>query len=190
MILDIIEHVASLLGNDALLSECATAKQQQQAYQMSSEMQKLLYFVNSVNAELARHYFPLSFTNAVETDVNGKIMVNSLQRKPFEIKSVEDCLGNTFSYELFPTYLQLRKPNTMVLVTYFALPETCESVLEDVECDLRVTEKLLAYGTAAEYAMSKVLSEEAEIFQTKFLSLIDFAKQKFKIAKMRMRDWV
>lgn len=190
MILDVIKHVASLFGNDALMEECETAKEQKDAFLPSAEMKKLLYFVNSVNAELARHYFPLSFTTAIETDAAGNILVSGLEKKPFEITRVEDCLGNSFSFKLTPTLIQTNKPNAMLIVSYYAMPKQAETVFEEAECDLRVTDKLLAYGTAAEYAMSKVLSEEAEIFQTKFLSLIDFAKHKFKLAKMRMRDWV
>lgn len=123
---------------------------------------------NLVENELAVDYLPLVKEETVEAK-GGKIAYADLAQKAAYIIGVFDAYGNSAPHKRMASYLAVGTGK--YLVRYAALPVK-KAFDDDSEYAVGVSERLLAYGIAAEYCLHKGLSAESAAWEKKYKKAI------------------
>ena len=147
----------------------------------------LLRCFHLVENELALDYFPLYVEEVVLTET-GKIFFSELSETPVRIELITNSEGNRAQFTLFPDYIKLEKPDTYTLVYCYA-PQKKE-IEGDSSFQTTISERLFAYGIAAEYCAACGLYEEGAVWDTKYKDAIKAAYKKKPCRIMRTRRWV
>ena len=146
----------------------------------------LLTCFNVVENELALDYLPLYAEEKINTET-GKIVYSDLVHSAVRIVKVTDEKGESIPYKLYAEYLQTQAGKVTVRYTY-----TPESKETDGESDFAspVSERLLAYGIAAEYSLSMGLLSEAAVWDKKYKESIEAIRSLQSGKRMKSRRWV
>ncbi|MEG1646485.1 MAG: hypothetical protein RR374_03880 [Clostridia bacterium] len=143
------------------------------------ETSLLLKAFNVVCKELASDYFPLTQIDKIAS-FGGKILYNNLTNRVLKINAIKCEKGNV-RFRVFSSFIKVDF-NGAVEVTYNYLPS--DLVLTDNLPWSFITETVMAYGVAGEFALLKNMFAESEIFTQKFLENINNLT-KFNLAKER-----
>ena len=167
---NIMKKTASLLGNaDDLLDYLnggnggAGAKQ----------AELLLNCFNLVENELALDYLPLIKKESY-TPQNGKIFYAQFSSSVVRILDVENELGQKVDFRLFATYMEV---DAAVANVRYAYTPTEKTISGESDYQLAASERLLAFGMAAEYLSALGLLEEASVWDKKYKEGIQAAME-------------
>ncbi len=142
---------------------------------------------NLVENEVALDYFPLFIEEVVLTDT-GKIFFSELSENPVRVALITTSEGDRAHFTLFPEYIKLDKPDTYKIIYCYAPKK--KTVNDEASFLSTVSERLLAYGVAAEYCISCGLYEEGKVWDTKYKDALKAAYSKKPCKVMRTRRWV
>ena len=171
-----LENITELDG-----SETSTSAQQK-------ELNFLLRCLNLTYSEIASDYIPLLKTEKVLT-TDGKIVFSNLSKNLCEVKSLKDENGFKVNYKLYPDYILADGKNFEI--TYSYLPEALSSISSTLEnFSKKVSEKILAYGTAMEYCFISGLYDDAQIWEKRFKDAILVRSGKKTEIKLPKRRWI
>lgn len=146
----------------------------------------LLRSYNTVESELALDYLPLHCEDVVQTDT-GRITYGTLSMPPVRLLRVTDEDGKSVAFKIFPDYFQVETLGE-VRVSYTYAPMK-KSVGDDGEYKVQASERLIAYGMAAEYCLWKGLFEEASAWEKKYKDALKKAYEAKPSKIMRSRRW-
>jgi hypothetical protein len=150
-------------------------------------VQGLVNCFNLVENELAVDYLPLVCEETLSTDEAGVIEYALLSKKIAYLIDVRDEWGNRAKEKRMPTHIKL-EPGRYV-VRYAALPT--EKTAEDAcEYGAGVSERLLAYGVAAEYCLHKGLYAEHAAWDKKYRDALAAACRSTKGGRLKERTWI
>ncbi|MBO5924721.1 MAG: hypothetical protein J6Q52_00475 [Clostridia bacterium] len=125
----------------------------------------LVHSANSIFSQIAEQFIPYLAEQKVAV-VDDKIPLSSLPRKCYAIKCVYTLDGNPVEYRVMHDYIKVNRLSNAI-VNYRYIPEAYE--LEDeVILPVRLTERVLGYGIASEFAMIRQRYEESLKFDKKF----------------------
>ncbi len=145
----------------------------------------LLQCFNMVENELALDYIPL-FREDEMTVTNGKILYSSFGSDVSRIVKVTDLEGRKLPFKLFATYLQVSGERVRVRYAYMPAAKVLSGV-SDFKTE--VSERLFAYGMAAEYAMTTGLYEEAAVWDKKYKEGIEALRRGTQGGRVPARRW-
>lgn len=140
---------------------------------------------NIVENELALDYFPLLAEDVLTTD-GGVVAFSALQNAAVRVTKVTDEWGNSTAFQLFPNYLKTQPGKVCVRYTYTPEKKTADDASDFCTS---VSARLIAYGMAAEYAMSTGLFEDAAVWDKKYKDGIQAAYRLQKCERIRSRRW-
>ncbi len=149
-------------------------------------VETMLYCVNAVENELARHYFPVVNTQTI-TSYNKKFEFTKFEKQPVKILSVT-VNGEQKKYELFAAYLSCDA--FTITVEYEFSPQKKQL---NGECELgeKVTEKMLAAGAVSEYCLINGEMRQAEFWDSVYRQEIERARrQQLKLPVIAPRSWI
>lgn len=150
------------------------------------EIDGIIYCINLVVDELACDYFPLLHTQNISSS-NGKIYYSQLEKTILKIFSLKDS-NISVPYKLFPDHISIDYDSNFTL-TYSFAPTAPQSISGDLQLiGAQITPRLLAYGVAREYCIFNSLYEQADYYNSRFISAINTASKKRSI-KWRKRRW-
>lgn len=152
----------------------------------SKIVQCLLKCYNIVENELAVDYFPLLLEETFSSDT-GALYFESFSKKPVRIVKVVDAWENEIPFKLFPNFLKTQTGK--VCVRYAYEPEE-KKLQSKGEVSLHVSERLIAYGVASEYALASGLFEEASAWDKKYKDAISAVYRANPARKISARRWV
>ncbi|MBQ8296095.1 MAG: hypothetical protein IJX87_06685 [Clostridia bacterium] len=141
---------------------------------------------NLVENELALDYLPLFAEDEIKSNT-GTIEFSALKRAAVRIVRVTDQWGNGVKFRLFPSYLKTQPGTVSVRYTY--TPEK-KSLEDESDYRLHVSERMFAYGIAAEYSLAMGRFEEAAIWDKKYKDSIEAAYRAQPCERIRSRRWV
>lgn len=142
----------------------------------------LVIALNNVLSEIAEEYIPFIKSEKLQTE-NGVITYDKFSERVKEIistsgvkfnagiKGVEFCVDG--EYEIKYSYI----PKKVEIDGEFDLPTS-------------ITERVLAYGVAGEYALMTERYSECVNYDNKFISGLKSAKRVKKERKMPFRGWI
>lgn len=152
-----------------------------------AEIDEIIYCINLVVDELACDYFPLLHTQKISS-TDGKIYYSQLEKTILKIFSLKDS-NQSIPYKLFPDHIKVDYDSNFTLTYSFipSAPQTITGALEIIGA--QITPRLLAYGVAREYCIFKSLYEQADYYNSRFVSAINVASTKRAI-KWPKRRWL
>ena len=142
---------------------------------------------NLVENEVALDYLPLFAEDVVLTD-SGRIAFSAFSENPVRILFVVDSDGNKVKFNLFPDHIRLEKP-AVYTVTYTYSPKK-KGIDDESDFKTAVSERLFAYGIAAEYCTACGLYEEGAVWAEKYKDALKAAYKQKACRVMRTRRWV
>lgn len=152
-----------------------------------SKIVKLLKCLNLVYQDLTRDYLPLeTVEDIVFTD--GKFEYKNLSLVVRDIIKIEDKYGFGHSFKCFPTFVQADV--TKAKITYTYEPEDLVLFDEINAFAGKLSERILAYGVAMEYFFLSSLSDEAAVWENRYISSLENALRKKSNIIMPKRRWI
>ena len=133
----------------------------------------LLECFNLVENELALDYLPLVKKESYIPQA-GKVFYTQFSSPVARILSVENGFGEEIEFRVFATYLEVDA--TVVNVRYAYAP-TEKTMSGESDYQFAASERLLAFGMAAEYLAALGLLEEASVWDKKYKEGIQAAME-------------
>lgn len=152
-----------------------------------SKIAKLLKCLNLVYQDLTRDYLPLETVEDISF-TDGKFEYKNLSLVVRDIIKIEDKYGFGHSFKCFPTFVQADVVDAKITYTY----EPQDLVLFD-EINVfagKLSERILAYGVAMEYFFLSSLSDEAAVWENRYISSLENALRKKSNIIMPKRRWI
>ncbi len=174
---DVIQTAARLIGLGELVTEP----------EASSEALLFVRCFNLIENEIALDYFPLKRTETIEP-ADGKILYTAFSETPVFIVGAEDAAGRKIPFEAFPAYLDVKGHAGPVSVHYAYAPKT-KTPKDNTDFSGRISCRLLAYGTAAEYLLACGKFAEAAAFDKKYRDALAAAGDPRRKLSIRGRRW-
>ena len=165
-LLELEEKVSAFIGGDETVGAEETAA--------------LLKCFNLVENEVALDYFPLIAEETVRTDT-GRVAYKDLSKAAVRILGVKDESGSSVAY--------LTAQPGVLTIGYTYTPEK-KTLDGESDFQLIVSERLLAYGVAAEYCFSTGYYEEGEAWSKKYKDALAAAYRSSPAKSLRSRRWV
>ena len=186
---EIIETCAILLQMEHVLAHESISGTGGQDADAAREAERdigiLLRCLNLTVNEAATEYFPLKRTETVES--NGRIAFSALSRPPVDIYAVK-IGGASAAFKLYPSELITHAGTAEV--TYSYLPEKAELFSEIEYEEGKLTARVLAYGTAAQYSLICALYEEALMWDRRYKNSITAAQRTVHAVRLPQRRWL
>lgn len=179
---DVVFLAADLLGVRECINRVMTggADQSDQAI-----CEALVRAYNMMENEIATEYAPIVYEETISC-VHGKYEYESLHRDPAYIIAVYDNLGAEVEIKLYPTYFELRNGNYNV--RYATFPTT-KGIGDDSELPSAVSERVAAYGVAAEYCVQNGLYTEHAVWDKKYKTALTATLKTRGSKVMKGRSW-
>ena len=171
-LLELEEKVTAFIGGNADVGAEETAA--------------LVRCFNLVENEVALDYFPLIAEETIKTDT-GRVAYKDLGKAAVRILGVKTEVGNAIDYKLYPEYLSAQPGILVIGYTYTPEKKTLEGTSD---FQLVVSERLLAYGVAAEYCFATGYYEEGEAWNKKYKAALAAAYRSTPAKSLRSRRWV
>ncbi len=141
---------------------------------------------NMVENELAVDYLPLVKEEQMAAK-DGKIAYTDLSQKAAYILGVFDAYGNSVAHKCMAAYLAVGAGK--YLVRYAALP-LVKTFDDCSEYSVGVSERLFAYGVAAEYCLHKGLSAESAAWEKKYKKALAETFRVKELKTIKAGSWV
>lgn len=146
----------------------------------------LLACFNIVENELALDYIPLIAEQAVTT-ATGEIAYSTLSKNVVRIIGVFNEEGESVPFTLHAAHMQAQAGKLTVRYTYTPAQKLVGGTSD---FSAPVSERLLAYGVAAEYSMAMGLLSEAAVWDKKYKEGIEAIRRLPTAKRMKERRWV
>ncbi len=180
---DVIKRAAYLLGVAEQVESYLAGNADEEG---KRECALLLKAFQTVENEVALDYLPLTAEEELVT-ATGVVRYVDFERRPVRIFCVEDEWGNSLKYELFPDYLKAQAGKWRV---YYAYAPQVKTIEEACEHQTGVSERLFAYGVAAEYALTVGELTNAAVWDKKYKEALRAAYRLRPSKRLRSRRWV
>jgi len=186
--MDVVKLAAVLLQLEGVLASLSGEEQPEGEQQEKAEADKklLLRCANLVVGEVAAEYLPLKAAEVL-TSSDGNIDYSAFSKRPIEIYSAKKN-GLKCRYKMYPAKLITEAGEVEVCYSYVP-----ESVGIDEELDFaegKITPRILAYGTAAEYCLVNCLHEEAWVWDKRYKDSLFGALRAGRAVHIPARRWL
>lgn len=178
---DIILTAASELG----IGEEMTAYYNATSTEGAEEAKLLLQCFNLVENELALDYLPLYAEDELQTKT-GKVDYALLDNAPVRILRVENEWGESVKFDLYADHLKTQPGLVKVRYTYTPKKKV---ISDSSDFTLQASERLIAYGIAAEYTLATGRFEDSAIWDKKYKAAINAAYTLQPGKRIRSRRW-
>lgn len=183
LVKDVLKAAAALLGMENRIDAYLSGDADEENTRLVEGLLGCFHFVES---EIALDYLPL-ITEEEIVAKDGRIEYASLSNSVAYIAGVFDGHGNRIGAKRTAKFLEV--PSGKYLVRYAMIPK--EKTLDDC-CDYQtsVSERLLAYGVAAEYCLHKGMYAENAAWDKKYRSaLCEIYRGKGGVI-VKARSWI
>lgn len=171
-----IIEAASMLNLDDVLTEPTL-----------SETDKLLVkCANRCLDEIVTEYLPYEKEKEVES-ADGKIKYCLLDRDVYDISGVYDERGKV-KYRLMPAYLEVERDGKYTVRYSAKLPPL--TIGDEIPVQLRLTERIVAYGIATEYLLSSGFYDEAVTYDQRFKDALKRVAYGSGEKRIKTRRWL
>ena len=141
---------------------------------------------NIVINEIAAEYFPLNTAETFET-ADGKIYFKDFDKTPSDILKVYGENFEELPYELFTTYTETKAGKVNIKYNY--IPEASGFTDNFIYENTKIQNRIVVFGTAAEYFLVKGMYNEAQIWQNRYKDGLLSSLTPRKLKKMKARIW-
>ncbi len=175
---DILLLTATMLNLDDVITHLSSEDMEASEDTKKTEGE-LIAYLNYVLSSITKEYMTLETIERVTSDAECQIAYEKLSKSAVSISKVILC-GSSVTFNLYPEYIKVGRPNQEYEVLYYYTPNKVKELSDKVEMPLGLSDFVLCYGIASEYALSKLLYDEAAMWQAKFVNSLEKAKLKGK----------
>ncbi len=172
---EIIKLSALLLGLDDVVNHINNNTEASQ--DTLNKIDELIVFANYILREVTKEYFPLYTEEEVTSDNNSQIFFDKLKNIATAIKDIKQN-SNSVTFNLYPTFIKVGKPNQTYNVCYSYIPKPIQSLSDELYLPLGLDYFVICYGIASEFALSKLLYSEADMWESKFKNSLSQLKSR------------
>lgn len=185
---EIIKLTCNYLQLDDILKLNVLGGNQSFTDETQKDFNLLLTCANLVNNQIASEYIKLFKTAQVKSS-DGMISYNIItNEKLHEIYAVKDKYGNRLIYKTFADYL--KTVSGEVEITYTYLPQKVELASDINYYKTKISERVFAYGVAAEYCFIKGLYDDSTMWDLRLKnSLMATSSKKGEIV-VKPKRWL
>ena len=186
---DLIKTTATILQLDAILSSgYFTMSTVKLTTEEDKQLQELLASLNMVNNIIATEYIPL-LAETTCTVTNGKINYTSIDRNRaiLNIKKVRSTDGTVLTFTCYPTYLKTE--GSQVVVTYAYYPATLTETDNVTTYGIQLSDRVYAYGMAAEYCFINGMYDEASMWDKRFKDALKGVTRRLAEVRLPGKVW-
>lgn len=158
----------------------------EQTEAVAKDVELLTRCLNLIYDEIATDYLPLLHSESLSI-TNNRIAITDLEKRLINIMSLKDINDKTAKYKLYPTYIELNDGSYTITYSYIPNSITINDTLEDFGSKL--TERILAYGVASEFALISGLYDEASLWEKRFKDAMLIASRVKSEVIMPKRRW-
>ena len=175
-----IYYTAMLLQLDDTLSALENGE-------IDEEALRLIRLANLVISEIATEYYPLKAEVIIKTNDEGEIAYDAFPTRPIEIYRAENGFGVSVPFSLLSDAVVMNKAGEYTF-TYSYAPPLLE--LEDeLPFPTKITERIVAYGTACEYCLISGMNEEAVTWDRRYKDAVTEAVYPKTEKRVKARWW-
>lgn len=174
---DIIKLSATLLGLTDVIDQIEEPTNNT-AKETSDKIEDLILFTNFVVREITKNYLPLSHTENIYSNENCQIPFINFSKTPIAIKSIKNQSYQPVTFNLYPSFVKVGFPNQQYQITYNYIPNKIETIEQKLDLPFGLGYETVSYGVASEYALSRLLYDEADMWEGKFKNSLENIKSK------------
>ncbi len=184
LVKEVVALAAANMGREDLVNDAETLEGEP-----SGELASLLRCYNLVENEVALDYFPLKRCERLSAE-EGRIPYSSFSMAPVNVIRVENGAGRALAFELFPDHLCLSDgKGEEAIVTYAYSPAEKKWTEESAFSDGAISARLLAFGVAGEFCLSRGQFSEASVWEKRYQDALRAANTPCRRRAMRSRRW-
>lgn len=142
------------------------------------KLEDLLLFTNYVLREVTKNYYPLTTEETLYSNNQCEIEYSSLSKTAIAIKGLVNQTGHSVTFNLYPNYIKVGTPNSKYKITYNYTPNKIKTINEPLTLPLGLDYVVISYGVASEYALSRLLYSEADMWESKFKNALENIKSR------------
>ncbi|MBQ9716070.1 MAG: hypothetical protein IJV77_06655 [Clostridia bacterium] len=151
------------------------------------DLRLLVRCANLVIKEVACEYIPLLHKQKI-TASDGKIPYSAFEKLLLEIRSIKDEKGQDVSFFTLPDHVAIQDGSFEVSYTYIP---TDKGFFDDLDfCGTKASDRIFAYGTAAEYCLINGNYDEALMWERRYKDALLVATRKNTEVVLPRRRWV
>lgn len=150
-----------------------------------NQLDELLVYMNYILREVTKEYYPLSYEEDIYSNEQCEISFQSFSKNIISIKEVINE-NNNVTYNIYPTYIKVGKPNTKYLISYNYVLDSVKDINSELILPLGLEPFIICYGIASEYATSKLQYDEANMWESKFKNALQSLK--FKVIERKFNS--
>ena len=177
MIKDIIKLSATFLGLSDVI-EYLKDTSNTPSNETTEKIEDLILFTNYVIREITKSYFPLSHTEETISNESCEINFSSLSKTAIAIKSIKNSLNQSVTFNLYPNFIKVGFPLSKYTITYNYIPAKIQNLEDSLDLPLGLGFETISYGVASEYALSRLLYNEADMWESKFKNSLENIKSR------------
>ena len=195
---DVAELAAVLLGkqeiiNTGIFTVSEPDEYAQEEIAANRELQLIIRCANLVAKEIACDYVPLLHTQKIVCG-GGTVPYDAFDKTLLEIKTwkvwqnaVGGGVGGNVNYYTFSDYVEVQPGEYEVSYTF--IPET-KGFFDDTDYGgTKISDRILAYGTAAEFCLISGLYDDALIWERRYKDALMIASKKTNAVFLPRRRW-
>lgn len=185
---DILKLSAIFVGEEELAqANLLCSGENEDDEETIKKVKKLEQCLQFVHEDISRDYMPLIADEDI-TFENGKFEYKNLSKAICDIIKLQSTNGLAIRYKCYPTYIKADVKKAVLTFTYLPQKPVIGGEISDYSDKL--SERIIAYGVAMEYLFLNSLSDEAAVWETRFLNSLENALRKKSNIIMPRRRWM
>lgn len=174
---DILKLSATLLGLDDVYTYLSS-ETNQVSPEINKKIDDLIVYLNYILREITKEYYPLKHKEKLISSNQCEIFYNTFSFQPLAIKDIKNHFNDSVTFNIYPEYLKVGKPNEEYIVEYNYYPNQIKNVNDRLNLPIGLEPFIICYGIASEFALSRLLYSEAEMWEGKFKNSLDNFKSR------------
>jgi len=189
---DIAELASVLLQKHDLVNTGIFAQAQdndlvKSVLESNYDLRLIVRCANLVLKEVACDYIPLLHKQTITTQ-DGKIPYTAFEKMLLEVKSIKDKNGNDVRFFSLPNHIEIQEG--CFEVSYSFIPDDKKFFDEVDFSGTKVSDRVFAYGTVAEYCLICGMYDEALLWERRYKDALCIAARKRTEVVMPRRRWL
>lgn len=165
---DILKLSATLLGLDDVVNFLNQSSDEEPSNDVLIKINELLVYTNYCIREITKEFYPLSYSEKVTSDNSCQIYYKTLSHNAISIKDIKNSASLSVTFNLYPDYIKVGNPCQEYQISYNYIPNPITTYDQKFSLPFGLDYFIVCYKVASEYALSKLLYSEAEMWESKF----------------------
>lgn len=167
---EILRLTATLLGLGDVIKYIDEENGDEQA---EAKVDELIFHLNKVVREITGAFYPLTNEELLISNKDAEIDFATFSKTPCKIREVINRIGLGVDFQMGLSGVKVGLANYCYKVKYNYLPEPVTKLSDPLNLPIGLEAYIVCYGIAEEYALSRLLYDEAQMWRAKYVNSLD-----------------